>query len=384
MNIRSIFLLCLLFLPGWALAETSLHVVSDSGDYIGQGRTYDYDLFNATFSANPTSTGVSFRVESFDGQEYWTISFSAGRGKTLEVGTYEGAIRYPFNDDAPGFSFSGTGRGCNKLGAHFTIVDLQYGQEGEIESFNAEFTQHCENRSEALTGTLQFNLAEGLPETSLEMEGSDYIGQGKVWSYDDANATFSPSVFSDLKGLRVSLRGDDGSNWNLSFDATADGPLAAGSYLEAKRYPFNNLAPGISVTGNGRGCNKINGSFDVLQAEYEAGELKHFGARFEQYCDNSKTPLTGTLKINYTGTASVHTLTCEDELRLVAELEGKNSLLQEEIENLQQKVAELEQLLAQARSEAGRWKQWFYYLYDYLLKLQTELQECQYKNTGSY
>ena len=71
-------------------------------------------------------------------------------------------------------------------------------------------------------------------------------------------------------------------------------PLAVGKYDNAERAPFATPGhPGLDVSGDGRGCNKIQGSFEVFAISWSVSILKSFTATFEQHCDGIKPALRG-------------------------------------------------------------------------------------------
>jgi hypothetical protein len=89
---------------------------------------------------------------------FWTLDFAAVGNAQLEVGLYEGATRFPFQAaNEPGLSVSGDGRGCNTLTGRFEVIEVTYGLTGEVESFAADFEQHCEGLPPALIGSIRFN-----------------------------------------------------------------------------------------------------------------------------------------------------------------------------------------------------------------------------------
>jgi HYR domain len=81
--------------------------------------------------------------------------------------------------------------------------------------------------------------------------------------------------------------------------APAGEALAVGSYEGATS---NTLpppgTPGISVSGDGRGCNVATGRFDVDELEQAvSGDLLVFQATFEQHCEGGPAALYGRIRI---------------------------------------------------------------------------------------
>lgn len=54
-------------------------------------------------------------------------------------------------------------------------------------------------------------------------------------------------------------------------------------------------APGLDVSGNGRGCNTLEGLFTVTAIEVKTdGSVKSVGITFEQHCEGEQPALRGT------------------------------------------------------------------------------------------
>lgn len=80
---------------------------------------------------NLNRTHLHVDVDSIDGREWWRIDAAAPQGETLTTRTYTGALRFAnLTLPGPAFDFSGTGRGCSRLNASFTIHELVLGSLG--------------------------------------------------------------------------------------------------------------------------------------------------------------------------------------------------------------------------------------------------------------
>jgi hypothetical protein len=159
--IRSLsFVFALLVLATTVHAQvTSLSLNSDSGDFIGLGQSIFLTPADGGFSANQNfDNGVS--IDFFGNQlgEFWFLDFAAPNGQPLTVGTYSGAMRFPFqNLGQPGLDVSGDGRGCNTLTGSFVVLEISFGANNTVNSFDAMFEQHCEGATPALRGEIRFN-----------------------------------------------------------------------------------------------------------------------------------------------------------------------------------------------------------------------------------
>ena len=325
-------------------ARTSIFVDSDAGDYIGQGLTWTVTPVDGTFAVERNSAnGVTV---SFAGVDHWYLDFSAPRAETLIPGPYEAATRFPFNSPtAPGLDVYGAGRGCNDLTGRFDVLEAVFGPGGEVLSFAADFEQHCEGGTPALTGRILFHAsgppfppppdtdADGVLDTldncptaanpgqddadsdglgdacDLEFENTsvlfdsdagDYIGQGRTWTLTPADATFTLGRNS-ANGVSAFILGAD--PWWLDFSAPRAAMLVPGPYEAAARFPFNSpTGAGLDVSGAARGCNRLTGRFDVLEAVFgPGGQVLSFAADFEQHCEGGTPALTGRILFNASG-----------------------------------------------------------------------------------
>jgi hypothetical protein len=140
---------------------------------------------------------------------------------------------------------------------------------------------------------------------TMVSDPGDFVGAGLSYDFFTADGDLvSESSFAG-RTVQVSVRGinDQGfeDQFDLFFDAPGDQPLVAGTYDGATRYPFNVATPGLSVFGNGRGCNTVTGTFTVTQAVYggpDSSYLQDFEATFEQHCEGGEPALRGTVSIH--------------------------------------------------------------------------------------
>jgi len=117
----------------------------------------------------------------------------------------------------------------------------------------------------------------------------DYIGQGRSWSFGPPADAMQVSASRTL--VMLSTR-----DWYAEFEAPVGEQLESGrTYEGARRYPFNDAAPGLSISGDGRGCNELSGTFTVNKIEFDAaGTLRAFEVTFEQHCEHFTPALRGT------------------------------------------------------------------------------------------
>jgi hypothetical protein len=305
--------LAVVALAGIASAQsTYFQYFSQPGDYIGGGQSAILLPPTWTFSGTYSPTnGVEFSVTQSGGGGWWFLDFDTGTADPLHQGTYLYASRYPFNPaGTPGLSVYGNGAGCNTLWGHFVISQIEIGPGNQILRFAADFVQHCEGADPALFGTIRYQAAAPSLITRLvnysdvpasyyyTSEPGDYIGQGLTELLDSDSYYFTESVGTG--SAHVYVNGIHNSEWwYLDFSNGLNVPLAPGTYDGAVRWPFNPPGvPGLSVSGDGRGCNTLTGSFIV--SEIEVGPLnliQHLAVDFEQHCEGAPPALFGSVRV---------------------------------------------------------------------------------------
>ena len=290
---------------------------SDVGDYIGGGQDREYTSENASITV--VADGGHLRV-SVDGDEWWTGDFVVpGHLTRLEPGTYEGLVRYPFHDPAVGgLSWSGDGRGCNTLSGSFTVDAVIY-EEEELTGIDLMFEQHCEGGGPALYGTIHWraeydaeppgpvnpipsNLWRPSPGSTpgtatwvyLTSESGDWIGGGSTYTYTPQNASIS--VAASGNHLTVSVSGQTWWTGDFKGMSTID-RLTVGYYPDLQRFPFHNPARGgLDWSGDGRGCNTLEGWFVVDRITYQGNVVTEADLRFEQRCEGGVPALRGAIR----------------------------------------------------------------------------------------
>lgn len=127
----------------------------------------------------------------------------------------------------------------------------------------------------------------------LQSDQGDYIGQGRSYSYSQADARLTVEAFGNR--LEVGIAGDQ--DWRGEFQLPSSAArVAAGTYANVARYPFHNpAAGGLSWGGEGRGCNMLRGSFTISSVQYAGDTLKAVDLTFEQRCENAQAVLRGSI-----------------------------------------------------------------------------------------
>jgi len=128
----------------------------------------------------------------------------------------------------------------------------------------------------------------------------DYIGKGRSERLTLADMRFLARQTPNRPGVAVTLQSTQGPYivWSASFAAASGTMLQPGTYPGANRYPFNSGVPGLNISGNGAGCNTLNGSFIVHEVSYgPSGEVLRLDVSFEQHCGGASPALRGEILI---------------------------------------------------------------------------------------
>src|SRR5712691_8512361 len=167
--IMGVMVLSLLLTSQVTQAQSNLFLmISQPGDYIGQGNTY--------VTTNPAEFSVSGNATTFGASAFgYGLTFDGPGSDELAVGEYPGATRWPFNGAAPGLDTSGNGRGCNNECGYFRIFELHV-TNGTIDRLWVTFSNRCECFNAPLTGEVRFNsqLAPAVPVPQTLLVPAEY------------------------------------------------------------------------------------------------------------------------------------------------------------------------------------------------------------------
>src|SRR5262245_31190203 len=139
-------------------------------------------------------------------------------------------------------------------------------------------------------------------ETSLFLSGEsgDFIVGPQLLFFTPADGKFVAQPNFD-NGVSIFLNTPSFDHfWFLDFAAPHSQPLTVGVYENAQRFPFQDPSrPGLSVSGDGRGCNTLTGRFQVKEITYGPGsDIIAFWAIFEQHCEGAAPAAFGEIRLN--------------------------------------------------------------------------------------
>jgi hypothetical protein len=168
--------------------------------------------------------------------------------------------------------------------------------------------------------------AQTVTEGSLTFSGDegDWISGGQSYAYSTASQDHLNVHANNANNvISLSVDGANGDWWYLDLAAPSGTPLAPGTYTGATRHPFNEpTEPGLSLSGNGRGCNTLTGEFTIAAVEFgPLGYVKKLDATFVQHCEGGTTAARGEVHISNPAPPA------ELDLGLAVALEGTASTL---------------------------------------------------------
>jgi hypothetical protein len=139
--------------------------------------------------------------------------------------------------------------------------------------------------------------AHGSSSAVLYSDQGDYIGGGQQRLFHDGNATFPTS--GDASHFTIVLAGGlDDEVFTVNVAAPPGEQLQEGTYTDAERAAFRSAGhAGLDIWGEGRGCNTVDGSFEVKDILVgPGGEVSRLWLRFEQHCEGWQPALFGELR----------------------------------------------------------------------------------------
>jgi hypothetical protein len=158
----------------------------------------------------------------------------------------------------------------------------------------------------ALALPLAGSLQPAQAATLLSFLSSPYswVGGGETVSAGPANG-FEIGVQGDpftMLDFRViePWTPDGWRWWYLRLAAPEGANLSVGSYANATRWPFQETtAPGLDFSGNGRGNNRLTGSFNILESNVADDGTFSFAVDFLQYDEESTNAwIKGAIRYN--------------------------------------------------------------------------------------
>ena len=138
-------------------------------------------------------------------------------------------------------------------------------------------------------GAGRADAAETITDYRYTSEPGDYIGSGGRGAFTSANSTISISGTNAYLTVNIT---NGNERWSVDLAAPRGEKLRPGKHYDAERAAFRTgLAPGLDVSGNGRGCNEVWGQFSIRQNSADStGKVTMLEATFIQHCESARAP----------------------------------------------------------------------------------------------
>ena len=332
--------------PGTPSFDFILHLCSDEGDWVGQGREWlltpaDTKVTSAAFKAFVTPIDNSLHIDLWTTDENggsWSLSFGAPRGGHLAPGLYNPAGTGP---NEAGLDIYGGGNTCSETTGWFEVNRIDLSPDGlSVVAFDGRFAQYCVGSRAGLFGTIHFDNSPSGPShtrtpkptlvptptptwtsstaSCLKSRPSSYLlhvcsepgdgfGQGRKWLLTLEDSSVVNARFSELivppedNTLWIDLwtRDEKGFRWSFKFGAPHGQHLVEGTYHDARDFgrayqPTLHFFNHGGIDCQGRGTFVIN----KLDVNWETLSVIAFDADFSYYCDYSKSRLIGSIHID--------------------------------------------------------------------------------------
>jgi hypothetical protein len=138
-----------------AKPQTFLTLISEPGDYVGQGITQTLTAADGTFTVTNTPDTVSISFNS--SSQFWYLDFGSATTVKFGHGEYDGAQAVGAGSPTrPTMDVYGDGRGCQNSG-RFLVSDFALNSDGTVARLAIDFEQHCEGFTAALYGSIRYN-----------------------------------------------------------------------------------------------------------------------------------------------------------------------------------------------------------------------------------
>jgi hypothetical protein len=249
---------------------------------------------SVTTVANPFAPDSAVNIAPLARRFALAVGSSIKRGETLALATFLERMVSPQLDSltTPAVTHSPVPSGAN---APFLLLSAKPHTVETVAGTGREMRICCAPARSADTSSVKSRLLAG----SLSITGAkgEYISSGG--SLVMASPGYKVSVTQQNKGdLEIRFERED-TEFDANFSTGSDSGFEVREYKDAQRWNMADPGhPAIEISGDGRGCGEIAGSFTVSNVEYGAdGQISRFAATFTQLCDDSKIPARGRVEL---------------------------------------------------------------------------------------
>lgn len=305
-------------------AMTSLYLISsDQNEKQGLGNFEIYSEDDGEFSIfnRDKGNGVVIKYHQIiqnDGK--WInchADFGAPFGQILKPGVYNKAFRLG-DHFTPRLNFIWLGLGCYTSIGNFEVFEIVTNEEGKIESFAANFTQHCESyKAPPLFGAVRYNSSIPVEAKKSEIFGRRlppvaclYVkesgSKARLMNSDKSN--FAIGTYSDFSDGMIFAIKDNFQHWILELNIDKEIGFFTGLHEkdnDNKKSPrLFNGCPGdpkkISLIISEIHTNEYTtGEYKILKLEKDAkGEIEELALNFKMKHSLDDKFIEGALRLN--------------------------------------------------------------------------------------
>ena len=301
--------------PVFDSTRSFVRLVSDPGEYVGQGKTYLYTPDNAIIIVKADTGHLGVRIV---GPQAWAGSMFFAGLSSLRPGTYPNLGTYDRYNTASGIEWLGDGA-CSRYTGSVTIDTVRYDGDS-LSALDMTFEQRCESIVPLLHGKVHWRASDpftrgpvvpipaslwrptldsvprGVNYAVFESDPGDPIGRGN--SYLIASPASRILVNSNGGRFSATMPGFVGEF--ATMDAV--GVVTYGYYPNVMLRDSHNVvfggmkwrADGVAVE-----CTTVNGWFAVDRVVYNSeGTVTSLDLRFEQHCNGLAAALRGLVHWN--------------------------------------------------------------------------------------
>jgi len=297
--------------PAFDSTRSFVRIVSEPGEYVGEGKTFLYTPFNAIIIVKADTGHLGVRVVS---TQNWAGSMFFAGLSSLRPGSYTDLTTYNRNQSTSGIEWITDGKACTRFTGAVTIDSVRYDADS-VSALDMTFEQRCEFMTPVLHGKVHWRAADdfthgpvvpipaslwqpnrnGLPTSGsyvfLQSDPGDPIGGGKTSLLTPPKT----SILVQSAGGRFSVT-----------TSTFTGVFATMNTITAVTYGFypnvmlrdshNPVFGGMTWSAVGAPpCTSINGWYAVDRVGYAGQAVTSLDLRFEQHCDGLTPALRGAV-----------------------------------------------------------------------------------------
>lgn len=163
-------------------------------------------------------------------------------------------------------------------------IRLVGGGTASVDGPTFDFSAGCGNKNQVLLNG----------DDSDELRDTIHPGPGE---YRSGEFTVDRGTADTVK-LRYE-GGEDEAGVSIDLAFTTRGlaeDFEVREYDDAKRYGAEGSSAGMHISGSGRTCERVTGSFEVFEFELDGARLKTFNATFVQHCGAGEAALRGCVR----------------------------------------------------------------------------------------